>query len=64
MNNEERFALQCEMRCYSEGDILTPSSYSLPGGITRILNMTQEQLRSVKRRIQGLDCPRALLQLA
>ena len=37
MNNEERVAVQCEMWCYSEGDILTPSSYSLPGGTARLL---------------------------
>lgn len=36
-NNEERVAVQCEMWCYSEGDILTPSSYSLPGGTAGLL---------------------------
>ena len=57
MNYEERFVVECEMWCYSEGCILIPYSYSFPGGITRTLNMTQAELWSVKRRIQGMTVP-------
>jgi len=57
MNYEERFVVECEIWSYSEGCILIPCSYSFPGGISRILTMTQAELRSVKRRIQGITVP-------
>ena len=54
INYEERFVVDCEIWSYSEGCVLIPCSYSFPRGIIRILNMTQAELRSVKRRIQGM----------
>ena len=62
MKNEERFVVESEMWYYSEGGNIIPCSCSFPGGITRTLNITQAELRSVKRKIQGM--PNALLQLA